>query len=61
MLNYLNNYFVFFKIYLKQSLISNTEYDPLGNSNSSFYVGADISNLLIFINLNLLIFIFLHV
>ena len=36
----------FFKMYSKQSLISDAEYDQSGNSNSSFHVGADILNLL---------------
>ena len=36
----------FFKICLKYSWISETEYDPSGDSNSSFYVGADILDLL---------------
>ena len=38
---------MFFKIYGKQSWISDTEFDPSGSSNSSFYVGADILNLLL--------------
>ena len=31
---------------MKKAWISNTEYDPSDNSNSSFHAGADISNLL---------------
>ena len=30
----------------KKSSISDIEYDPTGNSNSSFHAGADILNLL---------------
>ena len=37
----------FLKIYLKKPWISDTEYDPSGNSNSSFHAWADILNLLI--------------
>ena len=33
------------------------EYDPLGNSNSSFYVGADVFNLLFLYNF----FVFFYV
>ena len=36
----------FLKTYLKLSWIFGTEYDPSGNSNSSFHAGADILNLL---------------
>ena len=36
----------FFYIYLKWSWICDIEYAPSGNSKSSFYVGADILNLL---------------
>ena len=43
---------VSFKIYSKQSLIS----DPSGNSNSSFHVGVDIVNLLFLYDF----FIFFH-
>ena len=38
---------MFFKIYSKYSGISDTEYDPSGNSHSSFHVGADILNVVI--------------
>ena len=37
---------LFLKIYLKQSWISDTEYDQSDNSSSSLHVGADILNLL---------------
>ena len=37
--------------------MSDTEYGPSGNSNSSFHVGADILNLLFLYDF----FIFLHV
>ena len=47
----------FFKIYSKQSLIFDTEYDPSGNSNLSFHVWADILNLLLLCEL----FMFFHV
>ena len=33
---------MFFKMYLKQFLISDSEYDSSGNSNFSFHVGVDI-------------------
>ena len=36
---------MFFNTYSKYSGISDTEYDPSGNSNSSFHVGADILTL----------------
>ena len=41
----------FFKIYLKLSWISDTEYDPSHNSNLSFYVGDDNLSLLLFYEL----------
>ena len=41
----------FFKIYLKQSKVSDTEYDLSFNSNFSFHVGADTLNLLFLYNL----------
>ena len=47
---------MFFKIYLKWSWISDTEYDPWGRSNFSFHVGTDILNSLFFYDF----FIFLH-
>ena len=36
---------MFFNHTLKKSWISDTEYDPSGNSNSLFHVGADILNI----------------
>ena len=39
------NVFCFLIIYSKQSWISDAEYEPLGNSNSSFDAGVDILNL----------------
>ena len=38
----------FLKIYSKYSLISDIEYDPSGNSNSSLHAEGDILNLLLF-------------
>ena len=35
-------------IYSNWSSISDSEYDPSGNSNSSFHVGADILNLFLY-------------
>ena len=35
-----------FKIYSKESRIFDTEYDPSGNSTSSFHIGVDVLNLL---------------
>ena len=32
---------MFFNIFSKYSWVSDAEYDPLGNSNSSFHAGAD--------------------
>ena len=40
--------FMFFNNVLKKSSISDTEYDPSGNSNLSFHVGADILNLFLY-------------
>ena len=34
-------------MYSKQSQISDTEYDPSRNANSSFHAGADLWNLMI--------------
>ena len=46
---------MFFKDIFKIILISDTEYDPSGNSNSSVHVGTGILNLNIFV-LNFYIF-----
>ena len=40
-----------FKNILKITLNNDIEYDPSGNSNLSFHVGADILNLLLFYEL----------
>ena len=37
--------------------MSDTEYDPSGNSNSSFHVGADILNLLLLYERIVIVFI----
>ena len=39
------DYQCFFKIYSKNSCISDLKYDPSGNSKLSFHVRADVSNL----------------
>ena len=39
--------------YSKYSWVSDTEYDPSGNSNLLFYGGADILNLLFYINFSI--------
>ena len=43
----INLFLIVFKNILKKIWISDAEYDPSGNSNLSFYVGADILNLLL--------------
>ena len=48
---------VFYKIYSKQSRISDKEYDLSVNSNLRFHVGADTLNLLLLYEL----FMFFHV
>ena len=48
---------MFFNIYLKKSWISDIEYDPSGNSNSSFNVAADTCYNLI----NQYIYIYIHI
>ena len=40
-----------------QYFLNDTEYDPSGNSNLSFHIGADILNLL----LSYVLFMFFHV
>ena len=49
---------MFFKMYLKLSWISDAEYNPSLSSNSSFYGGVDIWNLLFFV---ILFFVFLWI
>ena len=48
---------VFSPGYSKQSWIPDADYDPSGNPNSSFHIGADVLNLLFLYDF----FIFLHV
>ena len=50
----------FLMIYLKYSWLCDKEYDPWGNSNSQFHVGADTLNLL-FLHYFFYIYIFFHV
>ena len=45
----ISNFLKFFKIYSDKSWIQDTEYNLLGNSNSSFHIGADTFKSIIFV------------